>query len=421
MGNGFMSSMRGLLSVPLYLLILDQSVSVPNPSPLAEAYYRSGNILWLIDRLTSLLLPAGILFLGFSSRIRETFERRKLNPSLQPAAYFAAYASLFFLLDLPLQFYAGYVRERSYGLSQETISNWCTDTITGYLLLLLVGCSLIGVPFAIMKRSPRRWWLYTGLLSIPAMAIGMIVSPLWIDPLFNHFGPLKNQEIQMRIMAEARRAGIDDPQIFELSRRVETRRMTAYVTGLFGSGRIVVSDTMIAQLDERELQFVVGHELGHYALRHVYKGILVASVLVIAGLVGIHLISGLMLQAFGGLFGFRKISEPASLPLLLLLCNLFFLILTPIGNGYTRYQEREADRFGLELTQDNYAAASAFLKLIGHNLDYPWPGQFYRVMRSTHPATGERIEFCNSYHPWRSGMPLKYGAYFRESPVIEPR
>jgi Zn-dependent protease with chaperone function len=178
--------------------------------------------------------------------------------------------------------------------------------------------------------------------------------------------------------------------------------------------RIVLWDTIIAKLNEKELLFVMGHEMGHYVLGHVVKAILFFSLLILITLYAAYRTAGGLINKFKDRFGFDQLADIASLPLLLLLVNVFFLVITPIAFTFTRYQEHEADRFGLEITQRNHAAATAFVKLQQENLGNPRPGLLYKLWRSSHPTLGERIDFCNEYRPWEKGEPLKYEEFFRK-------
>jgi Zn-dependent protease with chaperone function len=160
----------------------------------------------------------------------------------------------------------------------------------------------------------------------------------------------------------------------------------------------------------------MGHEMGHYALNHVVKGIFFSSLLVLVALYGIQRTAHPLINRFKLSWGFDELRDIASFPLVLLLINLFSFVLVPIGFAYSRQMEHEADRFGLELTRDNHAAATGFVKLVHQNLSNPRPGIIYKIFRATHPPLGERIEFMNQYRPWETGEPLKYGNLFHANP-----
>jgi STE24 endopeptidase len=251
--------------------------------------------------------------------------------------------------------------------------------------------------------------LWTGLLACPFLIVGMLIQPVFIDPLFNKFGPMKDQSLEAEILSLAGRAGIAGSRVYEVEKSVDTKTVNAYVTGFLSSKRIVLWDTLLQKLDRRETLFVMGHEMGHYVLGHVYQGILIGTLLILFGLWVVHRTAGGLIARFGGRFGFTELSDIASLPLLLLLLSLVSLALSPAMLALSRYAEHESDRFGLELTRDNHAAATAFVKLQQENLSNPRPGLLYKLWRSSHPPLGERIDFCNEYRPWENGEGLVYG------------
>jgi Zn-dependent protease with chaperone function len=226
---------------------------------------------------------------------------------------------------------------------------------------------------------------------------------------------MRDGVLEGKILALADRAGIEGGRVYEVDKSVDTETVNAYVTGLLNTKRIVLWDTIIAKLDPDELLFVMGHEMGHYVLGHVPRSILVLSLLVMASLYVAHRLSGAMLRRWGRRFGFDRLADPASLPLILLLAQLFLLVVTPVALAYGRHLEHEADRFGLEITRDNRAAATAFVKLQHENLANPRPGWLFKLWRSTHPTLGERIDFCNAYRPWETGEPSVYERFLRTS------
>ena len=267
------------------------------------------------------------------------------------------------------------------------------------------------MPYLLLRKSPRRWWLYTSLLAVPFMFLAMLIAPIWIDPLFNRFGPMQDKTLEAKILAEAQRAGIEGGYVFQVDKSVDTNAVNAYVTGLGNTKRIVLWDTLLAKLDPAEVLFVMAHEMGHYVLNHVIQGILVGFLAVLAGLYAVHRMAGFLIRRSQGRFGFNELSDIASLPLIVLLTSVVSLVLSPAVLAYSRYTEHEADRFGLELTQNNHAAATAFVKLQQENLSNPRPGLLYTLWRGSHPSLGDRIDFVNTYRPWASGQRLRYERY----------
>lgn len=388
-------------------------VEVPPPTEKAMRYYNSGNVLWLVNQAWGLLVPTLFLFTGFSARMRNWAQRIGRKWFFVIAAYWVIFSLISYVLDLPLSYYQGFVREHAYGLSNQTFEKWMSDSLKGWLVGIVIGTLFLWVPYLLLRKSPRRWWLYTALALVPFITFILLVAPIWIDPLFNEFGPMKDKGLEAKIVELANRAGIEGGSVFEVNKSVDTKALSAYVTGFGNTKRIVLWDTIIRKLNPNELLVVMGHEMGHYVLKHVLKGILFFSVLLGVTLYLAHWTSDSMIRRFKERFGFDRFSDIAALPLLLLLLGVFNLLVTPLALTYTRYNEHEADRFGLEITKSNRAAATAFVKLQEENLDIPRPGWLYKIWRSSHPPVGERIDFCNEYRPWKTGQPLNYGHLFR--------
>ena len=387
-------------------------VAVPEPTEQAMRYYTSGCVLWWVNTAWGILIPLLFLFTGFSARIRNLARAIGRTWFFVIGVYVVIYMLLKFVIDLPLDYYQGFVRQHAYGLSNQTAGKWFGDAFLSLLVGLIVVCAVAWVPYLLLRKSPKRWWLYTGMAAVPFMVFVVLVSPLWIDPLFNDFGPMQDKALETKILALAERSGIEGGRVYEVNKSVDTKAVNAYVTGFMGSKRIVLWDTTIDKLQEDELLFVMAHEMGHYVLGHVTTGIALFSVVIVVVLYLVHRTAGVVIERFKGRFGFDELSDIASLPLIIALVNVLSLVITPVVLTYTRHIEHESDRFGLEITHDNSAAARGFVALQTHNLGNPRPGLLYQIWRSSHPSLGDRIDFCNEYRPWETGEPSKYGDLF---------
>lgn len=379
-----------------------QPVQVPEPGEKALRYYRSGNWLWVVDQLWALLLLGGLAFSGASARLRTLARRLGRNWFVTIGLYVIMYLAVVFVLDLPLAFYQGFVRQHAYGLSNQTAGMWFQKALISLGIGMAAGFAFAWVPYLLLARTPRRWWLYTTILSVPFLFGVMLVDPIWIDPLFNTFGPMKNKTLEQSILGMAERAGIDGGRVFEVDKSVDTKAVNAYVKGVLATKRIVLWDTLIAKLEEDEVLFVMGHEMGHYVLNHVVRSILLSTVVTLAGLFLVDWLGRRLVARYSRRLGFDQLADVASLPLVMMLIEVAFLVLSPVGLAYSRYQEHEADRFALELTRANHSGAMSFVKLQEENLSNPRPGLLYTIFRASHPSLGERIDFCNIYHPWLS-------------------
>ncbi len=388
-------------------------VSVPAPTEKALRHYCTGNILWCVRVAWELALPAFFLLSGFSARLRDFARGVGRNWYFTLCVYFIVLVLLHYAVDWLPEYYQGFIRPHAYGLSEQTFSKWVCDSLKELGVMLALGVLFLWLPCLLLKKSPRRWWLYAGLAMIPVYFFVQLVNPVFFEPMFNEITPIQNKVIEGKILALAERAGIHGSRVFEVKKSVDTKTVNAYVTGFLGTKRIVLWDTILAKLDERELLFVMGHEMGHFVLGHVVKGILFLAALTFVAFYGVHRAAPVVIKHAHGRFGFEQLSDIAALPLIAFLFSLFSLLLTPVGFAYSRHMEHEADRFGLEITRYNHSAATGFTRLQEENLGVPRPGAIFTLLRATHPSIGDRIDFFNSYKPWESGAPSKYQRYFK--------
>jgi Zn-dependent protease with chaperone function len=377
-------------------------VPVPEPTPEAVRYYQSGIVLWLVASLWALAVPAALAWWGWGLRQRRLAERvlgRASRRWLLPAAVFVSFAVVEFLLDLPLDFYASYMRQHAYGLSNQTLAKWSGDALKGLGVSIALGAGAVWFVYWLLRRTPRSWWLWTGLAAFPVTAGLTLLAPVVIDPLFNDFGPMRDQALEARVLDLAEKAGIGDARVFEVQKSVDTEAVNAYVTGLLGTHRIVLWDTLLRKLEPEETLAVVGHEIGHSVLHHVQKGMAATAAFTLLGLFLVDRLARALLRRFRRRAGVEDLADPASLPLLLFTIALVGALLLPAGLAISRAMEREADRYGLALTGDGHAAAMSFVDLQRENLGYPRPARWVVLLRSSHPPLAERIETANAYRP----------------------
>jgi STE24 endopeptidase len=375
-------------------------VSIPEPSPLAVRYYHGGNALWVVSTLWGFAVPALIFFTGLSARLRNASKRVPGHWYLALMIYFGLFALIYFAANLPLDYYSDFSRPHEFGLSSQTFGKWLHDEWLNVGLDFIGGALVLWIPFLLLKHAAQRWWLYTWFAGVPVLFCLAFVEPIWIEPLFNHFGPMQDQALQSRLVDLAHRAGIDGADVYQVNKSVDTNQLNAYVAGIGGSKRIVLWDTTLKAFTPDEVAATMAHEMGHYALGHAWKALLFQSVALLAGLWLIHLSAARILRRFSARTGVTELADIAALPLLILVFSVFVFVMTPPLLGVSRHFEHEADRFALELTHDNHTCAMIFVKFITHDLAYPTPSRLVQVLRASHPSPGERISFCNSYHPW---------------------
>jgi Zn-dependent protease with chaperone function len=207
--------------------------------------------------------------------------------------------------------------------------------------------------------------------------------------------------------------GIAADEVWEVDASRQTTRISANVSGMFGTERITQNDNLLNRASPAAVEAVMGHEMGHYVLGHTWKLVGLLSILIMTALYAIHRTAGWVIARWRDRIGFDSLADVASLPLLLLLFSAYFFVVTPVGLAFARSYEHESDKFGLEITRTNRPAATAFVKLQQDNLGNPRPHWLVRLWRASHPTLAERIDFCNTYRPWEHGQPLAYEHLFK--------
>src|ERR1700678_661133 len=298
---------------------------------------------------------------------------------------------------------------RAYGLSVETWGAWTRDWILNQVLMVIVGTLLVGILYRVIRTSPRRWWFYFWLASIPILLIIFFLQPIVIDPMFYTFKPLASAqpELVTEMQKVVHRGGMEipDDRMFVMNASSKTTGLNAYVTGFGASKRVVVWDNTIAKATVPETLFVFGHEMGHYVLHHIPKEIAIDAAILLFLLYLSYRLSNGMLARWGAQWGVRDLQDWASLPVLLFVITLLAFLATPLFNGVSRHFEHEADRYGLEVIHGivpnpNQVAAHYFQKSGEKNLSDPDPNTFIKIWFFDHPTRPERVHFVATYDPW---------------------
>ena len=370
-----------------------------------RSYWLRRATLGFISPIYGIAIGLLLLFSGLSARIRDFAYARARGRFTRVLTYFILFMLVVFVLDFPLSWYQGFRLEHQYGLSNQGFGAWFGDEAKDLLVnIVFFGLiPLLGLAYLAIEKSPRRWWLWLGLGTIPVIVIGALIQPLVIDPLYNKFTPLRDQELKARILALAAKADIPGRKIYEVDKSKQTKKFNAYVSGFGPSQRIVLWDTTLEGMKQDEILFVMGHEMGHYKLAHIWKGIAFFSLLSFVLFFFCYLMTRGAVARFGGRWGFRELHDVASLPLLVMALDIASMIADPATNSYSRRIEHEADVFGVEVTELNDAAARAFIKLGSQNKSNPEPPALIRYLQYTHPPLIERIRFALGYRPWEEG------------------
>ena len=369
----------------------------PNISEEAFSYKKTNLKIWAVNLILTFMIPFLILITGLSSKIKMFAESKTSNKFLIIAIYVLIYFIIDFIITLPLSYYSSFVVKHKFGLSNQTIGRWAEVLFKNLSLSLILSLAFTWFPFYLIYKSPTRWWLYLGLLSIPISIFVSLISPMYIDPIFNKYTAIEDKELEREIQMLLDKAGVGDANIYQVNKSVDTKEMNAYMTGVFKSKRIVLWDTTINNLTKEEVVAITAHEIGHYVKGHIWKSIILGSFFSILILFLINKTSLWILNGSNGYFGFNKLYDIASLPLLILVISLYTFFASPITSTYSRQLEWEADTFELELARNKEATASSLLKLHEGSLSLPRPSKIYKIWYYSHPSCEERVNFALNY------------------------
>ena len=379
-------------------------------TPENRAYSRTRVTLALLDPLYDVAVAALLLFTGLSARFRDAVERRFRRRWARSAAYTGLLMLALLVLNFPRALYGGFIVEHQYALSTQSFGAWLLDDLkalgANWVAFGLTG--LVGLMLWVIARNPRHWWLWLGAATLPLLLVTTLLQPLVFDPLFNKFTPLRDPQLGSRILALAERADIPARHVYQVDRSKQTRSYNAYVSGFGASQRIVLWDTILQGMKQDEILFVMGHEMGHYRLAHIWKGIALSWALSFLLLGASSRVMSAALRRYGARWRVTGLSDLAALPLLFATLSVATFVAGPVINAVSREIEHEADGFGIEITRDNDAAARAFIKLASQNRSNPEPAPWLKWLLYTHPPVIERVRFAMTYRPWETGRPNRY-------------
>ncbi len=319
------------------------------------------------------------------------------------------------LFHLPLAV-LGHQISLSYGQSIQAWGSWFLDWGKAVLLDLVSGTFVLSLVFVFIRRS-RLWWLWLWIASLPLQIVVVFVLPLVVDPMFNHFEPLAQTQpaLVQQLERVVAKTGVSIPpsRMFLMKASEKYTSSNAYVTGFGGSRRVVVWDNTIKSSPTDEVLLIFGHELGHYVLHHIERGLAIGAALSLFFLwIGSHL-TNYLVRRYGARWHIASLEDWAATGALLLVLAVLSFVAEPIGNSISRAQEHEADVFGSEAVHGIVADpqrvdAEAFQRLGEQSLEYPYPSPFVVFWTYTHPPIAERVTFATTHDPWRQGGQPRY-------------
>jgi STE24 endopeptidase len=365
----------------------------------SNAYFEGGYWLQLWNFLLGLAISAVLLGGRRSAAVRDWAQRLGRRAFFRDAIYGVFYAVAGWVLSLPLTIYQGYVREHAYGMATQTFGPWFGEQLIGLAVSVVAAALAVGVLYAVFRRTGDRWWLWGTVTTVGLLVLIIMVGPVWIDPLFNTYRPVQDGTVKSAVLAMARADGVPADDVYEFDASRQTTRVSANVAGLFGSASVRLNDNLLRRSSLPEIRAVMGHELGHYVMNHVYKMVLALAAVLLAGFLFAQWAMDRLLARWGSRLGLQGVGDVASLPLFAAVLSTFMFLATPVLNTLIRTQEVEADRFGLNLAREPNGVAEANLKLTEYRK--PDPGPIEEFIFFDHPSARFRIHDAMR---WREEM-----------------
>lgn len=361
----------------------------------SNSYFEGGYWFILWNFLFGAVVALALLNTTFSARMRDSAERITRFRFLQTFFYWIEYLLLISLVGLPLTIYEGFFRERQYGLMNQSFGDWLRQQMIGLVVGALLGGLLVTALFGIVRRLPRTWWIWGSAVSVVFLVISILIGPVFISPLFNKYTKLKDERVRQPILALARANGIPATDVWEVDASRQSNRVSANVSGFLGTERITLNDNLLRRCSLEEIAPVMGHEMGHYALNHIFKDILFFTLEALLFFGFLRWSLEWTLARWGAKWQIRGIGDTAVLPLVMLLASVFGFVMTPVNNSWTRAQEYEADLFGINASRQPDGEAKVDLMLGEYRkLD---PSPLEEIIFFDHPSGRTRITAAMRY------------------------
>ena len=365
----------------------------------ATAYTQGGHWLLLWSWLAAVIAAWLIVRSGVLVRTEIALERKKPRLVLVSMVAAAIFTVADFVLELPWQAYAHWWREKSYGLTSQTLSGWFGEQLIGLVIDVVITALFVAALYALIRRAPRTWWVWASGMAAVFVGVLMILGPVFVEPLFNTYTPAPPGPVRDAVVALAKKAGVPYDKIYIYNGSKQSNRYTANVSGLFGTARVAMSDVMFTKgADIAEVRGVVGHEMGHYKHVHVLWATL--AVVVLSSL-AFGLIA-LLFRSAAAVLGasVASIADPAGLPIIMALFATLSLLATPITNALTRLAEADADAFSLQVANEPDGMAKSLVKTIEYRASSP--SALEEFLFYDHPSVEHRVRNAME---WKAAHP----------------
>ncbi len=354
----------------------------------SDAYFEGG--YWLILWNLLYTLAVGFVFLRMGlSRWMKKIAQKVNNVNLQNLIYGLMYMLLAWVLTFPFSVYEGFIREHQYDLSNLSFQGWLTESLEGLGVAAVLGSILLVILYIAIRLTGKRWWIWGAGITILFTAFISFIAPVFLMPIFNHYKPLAEGPLKAQILSMARANNIPATNVYEFDASKQSDKISANVSGFASTTRISLNDNLLKRCTPAEIKSVMGHEMGHYVMNHVYKGLLESGVVLFLTFAFINWSFTKIVNRWGDLLSIDGIKDIAGLPLLIVLLSIVSFITTPISNSLTRTQEIEADMYGLNAAREPDGFAAVSMKLSQYRKINP--GYWEEIFFFDHPSGRVRV------------------------------
>lgn len=362
---------------------------------LSQEFSAWRNIIYFINEPFEWIIYLFVMCFGLSLLFRNWVNEVTRFRFLQTGLYIVLLSAFSWIVSFPISYFSYWI-SKGFGISVQTFCSWMRDHLISFwvstILFIIIGYVLI----ILIERSKKRWWLYAWILSIPFTLLLMFIQPVVIDPLYNDFRPIQNKQLESEILDLAAKADIPADRVYEVEMSDKTNALNAYVNGIGRNLRIVLWDTTLDRLETDEVLFIMAHEMGHYALKHLPLLLLGTIALSFLALYVTYRLYNWTVKRYGERLQIKR-NDLAALPIILLILSLLSFASNPFTNVVSRVYEYQADEYAVELTNDVDAAVSTFQKLSVEGLADVNPPRLVKIFRYTHPPMVERITHIIEY------------------------
>ena len=349
----------------------------------------------IASSLFSNVLMIAFFFAGILGTYTAWIASLHLNYIVSGVVFFLllVYADTF--LTIPFNVYQTFKIEKKFGFNTMTATIWLTDFIKSLLVSTVLLSLIAAAGLWLIEKSPLHWWLWVWLFFLIFSIFMMYISPYVIEPLFNKFRPVEDENLKAGIQELTKKVGVKISKILKMDASKRTKHTNAYFTGIGRVKRVVLFDTLLNSMSTEEIIVVLGHELGHWKKKHVLKQLVLMEAISLAVLfLSFQLMQGSLLLNW---FGISTNSMLAKIAILMFLGTIATFPFTPAFSLFSRRHEREADTFACELTDNPDAMISALVKLSKDNLSNLHPHPVYSAFYYSHPPVTERIQHIKEW------------------------